>query len=64
MSEPNNDPIVELADSELSEVQGGILIGLLVPAVQAARESASSSHPDDATGVIVGAGPGAGPHVK
>ena len=59
MSKPNNDPIVELADSELSEVQGGILIGLLLPAVQASRSVAG-----DDTLSISGVGIGGGPHVK
>lgn len=39
MCEPKNDGIVELAESELSEVRGGI--GLLLPAVQKVREAAA-----------------------
>ncbi len=39
MSEKQNGEIVELAEGQLSEVQGGI--GLLLPAVQKVREAAA-----------------------
>lgn len=33
-----------VADEKLDDANGGILIGLLLPAVQAAREAPASSH--------------------
>ena len=52
-----------LEDAALDKASGGILIGLLLPAVQKVRETnVSTSNLAASPNLVVGAGPGGGPH--
>ena len=50
-----------LNDGDLDSASGGVLIGLLLPAVQKVRGAGSEP---SAPATNIAAGPGAGPHIK
>ncbi len=63
MTRPRTDAPELIEDKKLDEASGGVLIGMLLPAVQKVR-AIDPTNPNLSASpqLVVSAGPGAGPH--